>query len=311
MQKLKIFDNFIFQGRNNITNMKHSFGGEWTQEKLERISEYLIHYKIALKNQPFKLVYIDAFAGTGYINQKEDNFQPFLPEFAEEEVKEFIDGSTRIALQLENPFDTYIFIEKDKERVFELSKLKLEFPELADKIFPVKREANEYIQSLCEKDWLKSNRRAVMFLDPYGMQVKWETIEAIANTKAIDLWLLFPLGVAVNRLLRNDGQISPKIKQRLDDMFGTSEWQEFFFREDPQQDLFDQTPRLVKSVNLTGIAEYFNNRLNAMFEKVANNPLRLMNSRNNPLYLLCFASGNPKGAEPAVRIAQHILKEKK
>ncbi|MBA3335506.1 MAG: three-Cys-motif partner protein TcmP [Acidobacteria bacterium] len=291
--------------------MKHSFGGEWTQEKLERISEYLIHYKIALKNQPFKLVYIDAFAGTGYINQKEDNFQPFLPEFAEEEVKEFIDGSTRIALQLENPFDTYIFIEKDKERVFELSKLKLEFPELADKIFPVKREANEYIQSLCEKDWLKSNRRAVMFLDPYGMQVKWETIEAIANTKAIDLWLLFPLGVAVNRLLRNDGQISPKIKQRLDDMFGTSEWQEFFFREDPQQDLFDQTPRLVKSVNLTGIAEYFNNRLNAMFEKVANNPLRLMNSRNNPLYLLCFASGNPKGAEPAVRIAQHILKEKK
>lgn len=311
MQKLKIFGKFVFQGRNNITNMKHSFGGEWTQEKLERISEYLVHYKIALKNQPFKLGYIDAFAGTGYINQKEDNFQPFLPEFTEEEVKEFIDGSTRIALQLENPFDTYIFIEKDKERVSELSKLKLEFPKLADKIFTVRQEANEYIQSLCEKDWLKSNRRAVMFLDPYGMQVKWETIEAIANTKAIDLWLLFPLGVAVNRLLRNDGQISPKIKQRLDDMFGTSEWQKFFFRQDPQQDLFDQTPRLVKSVNLNGIAEYFNNRLDAIFEKVANNPLRLMNSRNNPLYLLCFASGNPKGAEPAVRIAQHILKEKK
>ncbi|MEJ7701377.1 MAG: three-Cys-motif partner protein TcmP [Pyrinomonadaceae bacterium] len=203
-------------------------------------------------------------------------------------------------------------MRKIEERVSELSKLKLEFPKLADKIFTVRQEANEYIQSLCEKDWLKSNRRAVMFLDPYGMQVKWETIEAIANTKAgYRPWLLFPLGVAVNRLLRNDGQISPKIKQRLDDMFGTSEWQKFFFRQDPQQDLFDQTPRLVKSVNLNGIAEYFNNRLDAIFEKVANNPLRLMNSRNNPLYLLCFASGNPKGAEPAVRIAQHILKEKK
>lgn len=33
-----------------------------------------------------------------------------------------------------------------------------------------------------------------MFLDPYGMQVDWATIEAIAKTKAIDLWILFPLG---------------------------------------------------------------------------------------------------------------------
>jgi three-Cys-motif partner protein len=292
--------------------MKHSFGGDWTREKLERIRDYLIHYKIALKNQPFKLGYIDAFAGTGYINQKEDdNLQPFLPEFSEDEVKDFIDGSARIALQLENPFDTYIFIEKDTERASELDKLKNEFPHLADRIVSVKQDANEYIQNICKKDWLKSNRRAVMFLDPYGMQVKWETIESIASTKAIDLWLLFPLGVAVNRLLRNDGQLSPKIKQRLDDMFGTSEWQEFFFQEDPRQGLFDTTPRLIKKINLKGIADYFNNRLETIFERVANNPLYLTNSKNNPLYLLCFAVANPKGAVPAIRMAQYILKERK
>jgi hypothetical protein len=33
----------------------------------------------------------------------------------------------------------------------------------------------------------------------------------------------------------------------------------------------------------------------------------LRNSRNNPLYLLCFASGNPRGAKTAVKIAQDIL----
>jgi three-Cys-motif partner protein len=189
--------------------------------------------------------------------------------------------------------------------------LKAEFPQLANKITSVNQEANEYIQNLCKKDWLKTNHRAVMFLDPYGMQVKWETIEAIARTKAIDLWILFPLGVAVNRLLRNDGQISPKIKQRLDELFGTSEWQEHFLQENPQIDLFDQTPKLMKKVNLKGIADYFNDRLKTIFEKVANNPLYLTNSKNNPLYLLCLASGNPKGADIAIRIAQHILKEKK
>ena len=37
------------------------------------------------------------------------------------------------------------------------------------------------------------------------MQVDWSTFEAIAATKAIDLWILFPLGQAANRLpSRND-----------------------------------------------------------------------------------------------------------
>jgi three-Cys-motif partner protein len=53
--------------------MKHSFGGDWTREKLERVKAYLDAYMTALKNQRFKLGYIDAFAGTGYINQREDN----------------------------------------------------------------------------------------------------------------------------------------------------------------------------------------------------------------------------------------------
>ncbi len=44
-----------------------------------------------------------------------------------------------------------------------------------------------------------------------------------------------------------------------------------------------------------------------VFEQVADNPLLHYNSKNVPLYLLCFAAGNPKGAPTAVKIAQHIL----
>lgn len=39
------------------------------------------------------------------------------------------------------------------------------------------------------------------------MQVEWKTIEAIAKAKAIDMWLLFPLGIGVARLLTNSGDI--------------------------------------------------------------------------------------------------------
>jgi len=46
-----------------------------------------------------------------------------------------------------------------------------------------------------------------------------------------------------------------------------------------------------------------------VFADVAENPLVLRNSRNTPLYLLCFAAGNSEGAKTAVKIAQNILKQ--
>ena len=67
-----------------------------------------------------------------------------------------------------------------------------------------------------------------MFLDPYGMQVSWETIESVAETKAIDLWILFPIGT-INRMLENDGQISSAKQRTLDRFFGEPDWREVFY----------------------------------------------------------------------------------
>jgi three-Cys-motif partner protein len=115
--------------------MAHSFGGKWTQEKLEKVGNYLQTYSTALKNQSFRRIYVDAFAGTGYVNFKEkQNNQMLFPEFEETEVKEFVKGSAQIALNVIPPFDEYIFIEKDENRFSELEKLKEDFPHLANNI---------------------------------------------------------------------------------------------------------------------------------------------------------------------------------
>lgn len=67
--------------------------------------------------------------------------------------------------------------------------------------------------------------------------------------------------------------------------------------------------RVVKATNET-IARYFNNRLKTIFpENGVAEPGVLRNSSNNPLYLLCFAAGNDRGAPIAVNIVNHILKE--
>jgi hypothetical protein len=62
------------------------------------------------------------------------------------------------------------------------------------------------------------------------------------------------------------------------------------------------------SVFLAEISKFIIKRLKLIFPGVAENPLLLHNSKNNPLYLLCFASGNEKGSKTAIKIAQDILK---
>jgi three-Cys-motif partner protein len=286
--------------------MSHSFGGSWTDEKLACLRAYLTQYLTALKNQSFAKIYVDAFAGTGYRDEPDSEVAPLFSDLLDGDGKQFIDGSARIALS-EAEFSEYLFIDNNARHTAELEQLREEFP--SRRITVRKAEANTEIRKFCRGSW--RNRRAVVFLDPYGMQVEWETIAAIAATKAIDMWMLFPLGVAVNRLLRNDGQISASIRLRLDRMFGASDWFGAFYaiREGQSLSLFgeEEPDEIVRTADLQAIGDYFVSRLKTVFPAVAPNPKPLCNSKNVPLYLLCFAAANPKGGEIAVRIAQHIL----
>ena len=288
---------------------KQSFGGHWTEEKLNRVRKYLNAYTKIMNKYKFRYAYIDAFAGTGYRELKadEESSTLMLPELVEQESKKFLDGSARIALQTQPRFTKYIFIEKDESKIFELNKLKAEFTHLANDINIIQSDANVYIKNLCMKDWTKN--RAVLFLDPFGMQVPWSTIDSIAGTKAIDLWYLFPIGIAVNRLLKKNGEIKPSMRRRLDELFGTKTWYKTFYSIRTERDLFGNYSLTEKTADFKLIAEYFVERLKTVFEGVAENPLLLVNSQNSPLYLLCFASANKKGAPTAIKIAQHILKK--
>lgn len=131
--------------------------------------------------------------------------------------------------------------------------------------------------------------------------------EALAKTRGVDLWYLFPLGVAVNRLLKKDGSIDETIKARLNDLFGSDDWYDVFYRTATTNGLFGEQKVTYKAADFGMISDYFTRRLDSIFTRVAPNPLPLLNSRNVPLYLLCFASANKTGAPTAVKIAQHIL----
>lgn len=288
----------------------HRFGGNWTEQKLECVRKYLHAYTTIMNKQPFQYAYIDAFAGTGYrdMENDEDAEELMFPDLVAPEVVSFHDGSARNALEVEPPFMKYVFIEKNINRYAELEELKKEFllkTEFSENMIEcVHGDANEYLKDLCRKNW--KNHRALVFLDPYGMQVDWETIESIAQTQAIDLWILFPLGT-VNRLLKRNGEIRSSLRERLDLFFGEPDWYEVFYQLAEQISFFDEEQWQKTGDIFTTIEQYFIEQLQGIFYGVAANPLLLRNSKSVPLYLLCFAAGNPKGAPIAVKIAQEIL----
>jgi three-Cys-motif partner protein len=287
-----------------------SFGGRWTEEKLGILTEYLKAYQtIFTKNPRARLlhtIYVDAFAGAGYIRQPQGGTSQLglVEDLTADDAQGYIKGSVLRALELNPGFREYLFIEKDPDRFAELKHLTGKYP--GKKISVENVEANEYLRKWCANiDWRAT--RALIFLDPYGMQVDWFLLEEIAKTKAIDLWLLFPLGAAVMRLLQKKQSPPQAWADRVTAVFGTDAWQEQFYKPRTQDTLFGREESEEREADYQAVADFFIGRLEGIFAKVARNPRALRNSRNCPLYLFCFAAGNLKGAPTAVRIAQHLL----
>jgi three-Cys-motif partner protein len=189
--------------------------GPWAKEKLDALGQYLNFYTTVLKNQGHWLrgtIYVDAFAGPGLSRIRiKSNAAKRLALFdsdseSDQAETEFLKGSPRVALDITNPFTSYLFVERDPQRIVELQSIEAEY---GDKRQIVVREADA---NAALKAWLSSgidwqHHRAVVFLDPFGMQMPWSTIEALAKTKAIEVIINFPLGMAIQRLLTRSGEI--------------------------------------------------------------------------------------------------------
>ena len=281
---------------NEVAEPGASYGGPWTIEKLNILEKYLDAYTTVLKKMPFKLMYIDAFAGTGQLklSSEEDLV----------DVRGFVSGSAERAIKIDNkPFDELIFVEKKLDRFAELKTLRATYSKR--KIEIVHSEANAFLADLHE-NWKVC--RGVLFLDPFATEVKWATIERIAGFNALDTWILFPVS-AITRMLpksRKPDEISPKWAKRLTRVFGDESWHNLY-QEDPQGNLFGGV-EYQRVPGVDGLISLYKNKLKALFDKRFLETSRtLKNSKNSPLFEFMFCVGNPKGITPAKRIAKHIL----
>ncbi len=284
-----------------IKQYSQQFGGGWTQTKLDIFTKYLEAYLRALRNQKFGKIYIDAFAGTGEIVTQDE---------------EKLIGSAKRALSASILFDHYYFIEADKKKCLELREMiNKEFSALSNRITVRHGDANELLSDILKQiDW-KYNR-GLLFLDPCATEVSWSTLVSIADTKAIDLWYLFPFS-ALNRLLKKNGELDATWANCIDRLIGDTGWRKEFYKKDDQQNLFEileeeKKDRFIKKANPEKIRMYILERLQTLFGCVSKNSRFLRNSKDSPLFLFCFAVSNPspKAQVLAMKIADQILNSK-
>jgi three-Cys-motif partner protein len=297
-----------------------SFGGSWSESKLQCVEDYARAYLRVLQNQPFELHYVDAFSGSGRQKVKSTGTESADPVslfdlLGEPEetasLNEFLEGSALRALRVSatstRGFDKHVFIDLSRKSCGDLSARVLnEYPALVPRTTCICADANQYLLKYAsEQNWRRV--RSLVFLDPFDTSVEWSTIEALAGTRACDVWYLFPLGIG--RMMPHSGDIPPAWATRLDLLLGTHSWRDVFYQSSVQESLFGPEEVTVRSATEEQLVAYVIRRLRSVFAGVSK-PAILRNSRNAPLFALVMGISNtsPNALKRAKDIANYLVK---
>jgi len=288
-----------------INEPKQEWGGHWTEKKLNAFSKYVWSYLIIMKKFPYwKTIYFDGFAGSGRRTSVKSDLVEQLAILPEEE-RVYKCAAERV-INIEGlSFDFYYFIDRKSTSLEKLEQhLKTHKASEGKNLIFKNGDCNIYLNELANAlQKINPSYSALIFLDPFGMQINWESIEALRGTRS-DVWIFIPTGVIVNRLLDRKGEL--KSLKKLESFFGLGEQEirDYFYKVESVPTLFGDTEIVSKVLNpIEKISSLYIERLKTVFEYVTPKPLRLDNSKGVPIFHFVFAANNAN----AVKIASQII----
>lgn len=284
------------------------WGGQWTDKKLDAFAKYVSAYLAIMKANPYwKTIYFDGFAGNGNRKPKSNTDLYHQLKLTEEDEKLYTGAAERVLTLPNNlSFDYHYFIDIKDESLRKLETKLFKLQTTKDHAFQYRSgDCNRWLLELSKAmNNRKNSFASLVLLDPFGMQINWESIQSLKNTRT-DIWILIPTGVIVNRLL--DRACNLNHSQKLQSFFGMDEDEiiRFFYEKETQSTLFGEK-EIIKKVNhpIEKIASLYTQRLKTIWKFVTEKPLKLKNSRGVPIFHFVFASNN----ESALKIAKQIIK---
>jgi len=274
--------------------MQNEFGGLWTETKIEILYKYTSAYLYIMNKQKFHLTYFDGFAGSGEI--KIGNEKDF----------KVIEGAAQkvVGIGVPRGFDIYYFVEKDEDKK-KMLEFALKSKRLTNNIFVVAEDCNVVLKRLATYLRKDSFRKALVFLDPFGMNLDWSSIEILKGL-GVDLWILSPTGVGANRLLKKNLKISEAWWQRLEKFFGIDRKiiTSSIYDEEIVTDLFGPRKVITKSsASNEKLFKIYSEKLNTVFDLISE-PYVIVNSNNSLMYHFFCASNNAS----AIKIANDLVR---
>ena len=190
--------------------------GIWSLEKLAVLRLYLRAFAVACQSVGGGY-YIDGLAGPGMCRVKSARTRPYR-----------VWGSPLLALRTQPQLQRCISLDIDPKNVKALLGRVAAYGSRAS---VYEGDANLELARLVQQD-VPPSAPSFCFLDPQGIELSWATISNIALTPGRrlkpELLILFPLRMALLRLMTTSSPISPTIGERLDSTFCSREWRSIY-----------------------------------------------------------------------------------
>ena len=217
---------------------------------------------------PHRINYLDLFAGPGVLEVDGGRYP----------------GSPMLAAHTPEPFDRMIFCEKDPALAAALSD-RLTAWGAADRAEVLIGDCNDHVAALAGT--LENEALSLAFIDPTGLQFRWESLVTLTEASKTDFLILIPDRMDI---VRNLADLLKPGNSRLDDALGAdSGW-----RTDMAALPNHSGANLCKA-----IAGVYQRRLRDElgFSHVAVETIRTHSGAGRALYSVLFASRNPLGLD--------------
>jgi three-Cys-motif partner protein len=182
--------------------------GSWSESKYRLLHLYDSLFSTGMKFKWDERVYIDLYAGAGF-SRIRNTTRVLL-------------GSPLIALSVNDPFDKYIFCEKDEELLSALRVRSARHAPLA-KIEFVLGDCNDQVDAILQRIPRGSKDYKVLglcFVDPFDVGIRFDTIQRLA-VRYLDFLCLLALHMDANR---NYTRYIDEQSDKIDLFLGTPNW---------------------------------------------------------------------------------------
>lgn len=184
--------------------------GAWAEDKYTLVGLYDRLFSTGMKNKWPTRVYIDLYAGPGFVRVRGTN--------------RMMVGSPLLALGVPDPFDKYVFCESDPTLLSALEKrVNRLFPEAHARF--VLGDCNEKIDEVCANIPSPSKDHGVLsfcFVDPYDISIKFSTVRRLSSYY-MDFLFVLALQMDANRNLEH--YLNPS-NSKIEEFLGLPDWRE-------------------------------------------------------------------------------------